>query len=324
LLSETANIDIDAVLKMKKSNPSFPFRIATVFFCIAGFAGANDLPCGDVNPHVYSEDNCFIIQYSNTKTWKYLEDKFISSGYVVYRRKQVDKSASTKRINQGLSNIIPTGKNGPLGNYGFQDGLSICFYKDSILYAIIGPSVSGKIEIPFLEIKERTKRTHKIKVNWRRDTFDFHGCKLFIDGNTVVGTMSSPNHDTLYMFRTAIKNPDSVTYKVIGLYSKSRHPSPNAAIQGFAHTTTIKKYNDRYVIVFADGANKPEVAFWNCENDLVVIKPISINAIKGTGFPSDFNIINDRILFAWVIKRNSSDNCSSAIVESSCKIPLKK
>jgi len=320
LLLVTANIDIDAAMKMIKLKPSFPFQIATVLFCIAGFAGANDLPCGDVNPHVYSEDNCFIIQYSNTKTWKYLEDKFINSGYVVYRRKQVDKSTSTKRINQGLSNVIPTGKNGPLGNYGFQYGLSVCFYKDSTLYSIIGPSISGKIEIPFLEIKERTKRTHKIKVNWRRETFDFHGCKLFIDGNTVVGTMSSPGRDTLYMFRTDMKSPDSVIFKVIGVYGKPGHPSPNAS----KHATAIKKYNDLYCIVFADGANKPKVAFWNSENDQVTIKPVPAAAIKGNGFPSDFNIINDRVLLAWVIRKNSKDNCSSAIVESSSKIPLKK
>jgi hypothetical protein len=308
---------------MKKLKPFLrknPFQITAVLFCMAWFAGANDLPCGDVNPHVYSEDNFFIIQYCNTKTWQYLEDKFTNTGYVVYRRKQVEKSASVKRTNQGLSNVIPMGKNGPIGKYGFQNELSICFYKDSILYSIIGPSEAGKIKIPFLEIKERTKGTHKIKVQWRRETFDFHGCKLFVDGNAVVGTMSSPDHDTLYMFRTDMKRPDSVMYKVIGLYGKPGHSSPNAS----KRATAIKKYDNRYCIVFADAANKPNVAYWNSQNDQVTIKPVPAAVIKGNGFPSDFNIISDRVLLAWVIKKNSKDNCSSAIVESSCKIPLKK
>lgn len=300
-----------------------PIQIAVVLFFITGTAKANELPCGDVNPHVYSEDNFFIIQYSDTKTWRYFEDKFKNTGYVVYRRKQVDKNTSLKRINQGLSNVIPAGKNGPLGNYGFQNDLSVCFYKDSILYSMIGPSVAGKIKIPFLETKERTKPTRKIKVNWRRDTFDFHGCKLFVDGNNVVGTLSSPDHDTLYMFRIAMKSPDSVTYKVIGLYAKSGHPFPNTPKQEYAHATAIKKYNDRYCIVFADRAHKPKVAFWNYENDLMEIKPVPAAAIKSNSFPSDFNVINDRVLLAWVIRKNSKDNCSSAIVETSCRIRTK-
>ncbi len=52
-----------------------PIKIAAIIYFIIGNSFTNELPCGDVNPQVYSEDNFFVIQYYNTKNGKYLPIK---------------------------------------------------------------------------------------------------------------------------------------------------------------------------------------------------------------------------------------------------------
>ena len=113
-------------------------QILIILFFIIGHVKANEFPCGDVDPEVYLEGNCFVVQYHNIKTGKFLEDKFKINGELIHKRNNVPDSISNKRINQGFSGGIPSGKSSPLGNYRIPKALSICFYKDSILYSILG------------------------------------------------------------------------------------------------------------------------------------------------------------------------------------------
>ena len=295
-------------------------QILIILFFIIGHVKANEFPCGDVDPEVYLEGNCFVVQYHNIKTGKFLEDKFKINGELIHKRNNVPDSISNKRINQGFSGGIPSGKSSPLGNYRIPKALSICFYKDSILYSILGPSIPDKIINPFLEIKDRFNSARQINLNWCRDQFDFQRSNLFIDGKNVVGTLSCPDHDTLYIFRTLMGNSDCVKLKAIALSSKPRHPYPDFTIQDYAHATQIKKYKDYFAVVCADSTDKPKIAFWNYKNDQFKIKAIPVQAIKGGSFPADFNIMDDNILLAWVTRKNKKDYCNTSIFEISCKI----
>jgi hypothetical protein len=295
-------------------------QILIILFSIMGQVKANEFPCGDVDPEVYLDGSYFVVQYHNTKTGKILEDKFKINGELIHRRNNVPDSISNKRINQGFSGSIPTGKSSPLGDYGIPKALSICFYKDSILYSILGPSIPDNIKNPFLEIKERTNPARKINFKWCRKGFDFQRSNLFIDGKNVVGTLSSPEQDTLYIFRTTMGDSNCVKFKIIAQSSKPRHPYPNTTIRDYAHATQIKKYKDFFVVVCADSTDKPKISFWNYKNDQFKIKAIPVQAIKVGSFPADFNIIDDNILLAWVTRKNQKDYCSTSIIETSCKI----
>lgn len=243
---------------------------------------------GNIRGRAFSEDSLFVVQYYNTEQKSTMQDLYSLEGKVIEKNCIVSEKDELRRFENGFSEGIPIGKNSPIGNYIIPSGLSTTYYSDSVLYALVGPSVPDKIKLPYLEIKEETKDKRRIELKWCKDSIEFSPERILVDENVIVGTTPMHGTDTLYIFQGQINGKDCFQYAPLGI--------PNDRAQ--TKTTIIKSYDGVNYLLWFDRSGYLVITYWNSKSINLVHKRLKMKIDRGID-SVDFSVISNRIFIIW-------------------------
>lgn len=325
--------------------------------CLIYNIQATENPCGERYPRIYTDDTSFVVIYYNSIKKAFFMNRYTANGNSIYLTKEitdsdiVDTVLYSNAINEGIADMVPTGKNNPLGNYFPPYGRS--FLKDTILYTITNSDLRLKKTTPFLEIKRgktekevydldwKFNKLNKIqqiivsnsllksisekifRIKWDLEIHKYIDIKkIFVDGNLILGIAEFEELDTI------IKEPKcDIEFFIVNIGDKYvKYVNIDSATEnlfkdlGYHSLKSIKKYRDKYVFIWGNEKGESYVCSWN----------LSENSIKNYKLPknilcnlfSTYNIIDDNMLIANMKQENPKDYCSNKIVVNHVKIPF--
>jgi hypothetical protein len=242
---------------------------------------------GDIDVRAFCEDSQFIVQYFNTEAKQNFQDVYTLKGTILKKKIVVTYEKALQRILDGFVDAIPTGDDSPLGPYRTPNAPFTSYYNDSILYVLVGPSIPDKIELPYLEIKEKMDSTKKMELNWCKKSIGFYPEKIRIDSNRIIGVTPLSANDSIYFFQGNISGNGCFKYAPIGILGNERF-----------RTSKIKKDGKNYTILWSNKDGILNFTSWNYKQKNPKTTKLGLKN-NGKLKTLDFTNSGTQLFFAW-------------------------